>query len=67
MPLSLKLTLPVMLLLGGCATPNVGAIVQTPEPLKPLIPANLRTLPAEATVDLEELILRLVSGSARSD
>jgi hypothetical protein len=55
--------LAVMILLSGCASPQVGRVVQTPPAEKPLIPASVRTLPEAATVNIEDLILRLVGGS----
>lgn len=54
--------LAVTILLSGCASPQVGRVVEAPLPEKPLIPASVRTLPEAATVNLEALILKLVGG-----
>lgn len=44
-------------LLAGCGTPNVGRVVAANCPQAPLLPANLKQLPPEATEDLEALLL----------
>lgn len=56
------LTLAAMLLLSACGTPKRDILVASC-PLPPLIPAALREVPPEATVDIEDLILKALSGS----
>ena len=58
----LMLTLPGLILLSGCARQQDRAVA-TACPLPPLIPAAVRTLPTEASLDFEALILELASGT----
>ena len=57
----LALGLLAMILLTGCASRDVGLVVQTPEAQKPPIPVSVRTLPKAATMDLEQLLLKALS------
>ena len=46
-----------LILIAGCGTRPVGVAVETACPAPPAVPAVLRTLPPEATLDFEALIL----------
>lgn len=52
-----------VLLLTGCAKPRT-ELVSAACPQPPIVPAALKTLPAEATLDWEALILKQFNGSA---